>query len=401
MGDEKGKVEVEMKTHLAILFFLLPRMTASYAAYTTMGLLLLEYRKIIVKAFVVVTSCIFLCLVISSIYGPVSYTNAAIEYLMLVPLLLFILGARFSLSANECLYVARSLMIGIFVLSMINMVINGFPFLIPYIHILPDVYGALYGLGGAKIVTITAFFCLFMEVLSGKKSLWLLLAFFNFTFPSYLIAVGAGLAALSVIFIIRDRKVVLAILPVLLLVAGYAYSRIQGMNFGVMEEYGLHPKILSYLTISNMFSDNYFSALFGCGIGQYSSTPALWSSDYLRDLSSHSITLLPGMFDSYCHSEYMSPLLRIFDGNTWALSSSLNKPYSSISTILSEYGIVGMVFILIMLCRSTFSGAFRGESVCLILFVFLLWSVELWHDSPWFIFMLTLSVTYKERILWR
>jgi hypothetical protein len=374
-------------------------MTVSYAAYTSMGLLLLDYKKMVVKSFVIFTSFLFLCLVISSLYGSVSYTNAAIEYLMIIPLVFFIFGARFRLSANECLYVSRFITLGIFVLSLINMIQNGFPFVIPYIHILPDVYGALYGLGGAKIVTVTAFFCVFMEVLSKKRSLWLVLALFNFIFPSYLIAVGVGFAALSIIFILKERKLLLLVFPVFLILFGYAYARIQGMNFSVMDEYGLHPKFLSYLTIMNMFTDNFFTAMFGTGIGQFSSTPALWSSDYLRDLSSHSITLLPGMFDSYYHDEYMSPLLRIFDGNTWALSSSLNKPYSSVSTILGEYGFVGLSVIFLLLYRSICFGNFRSESFCLIIFIFLLWFVDLWHDSPWFIFMMTLAVTYKERVL--
>jgi hypothetical protein len=278
------------------------------------------------------------------------------------------------------------------------MVLYGFPISLPYVDFLPDIYGALYGLGGAKIVTVIGIFSVLMEIRnddSVKPSKWLALAFFNFIFPNYIIGIACGMLALGVWFIKTGKDFFYALIIVFILLA-YLLERLGSVDSSVILEFGYHPKVLSFLNTFDLFSRFPQLTFSGTGLGQYTSVAALWSNDYFREISTQGIPDLPGFYMSNYQNYGLGDVLSYFQGNAWALSSSSNKPYSSFSTLLAETGLFGLFAVMYFLCKRVFESlGLTRISLSVICLLFSLFLLDSWHDSPWVAFML-LMVMAKE-----
>jgi hypothetical protein len=380
---------------IAALLFLMPRSVLSYVGYSFMLPLILNYQiKRMVQLYLILFSCL-LAFIISGFDANVAITNFIVEMIFLVPFIYILVGGGVRLEFDHISLLNKLIIAGTFILSLINMIVHGFPFVLPYVHILPDVYGAMYGLGGAKIVTVVAFFTFYIEMLNKKYSHWILIALFNLIFPSYMIGIFCAFLAMFVMFFKGSKRNYTLLFCAIVPVVFYAFHRVEGMNFSFFNEFGLHPKIYALVNVLIMLYNEGVSLLFGVGLGQYSSTPAIWASAYLNEYSSHNIKSLPGMFSSDFHNEYLVPLLAFFDGNQWAMSSSLNKPYSSLSTIVAEVGLIGFFGFIYLLCRRVIKCFSRNE-IALIIYIVILFLMDLWHDNPWFIFMLAISIRAKE-----
>ncbi|HEY1145988.1 MAG TPA: hypothetical protein VGE84_06580, partial [Allosphingosinicella sp.] len=71
--------------------------------------------------------------------------------------------------------------------------------------------------------------------------------------------------------------------------------------------------------------------------------------------------------------------------NHWILSSSFNKPYSSLSILPAEWGLPAAAALYGLLWwRFISSGTCGRGLVALFIFTVTLFALDLWHDSPWF-----------------
>jgi len=369
-----------------VLLLILPRLIYVYPAYLIAVTLQFKINQnIIVKLLLYVMLTLLLYCTVYIWYS-VSFIAYVIELAFIVPFLLFVFGAKYNVMKS--LMNLRLINFLIFILSVISMIINfDFPFELPYIDYSPDEYAALFGRGGAKIVTILGFFGLVAEVFyDSRNRLYLYIALMNFLIPSYLLGVFCGVLALSFLYI-RSFKSIVGAIAVVILVGSYAVERIYGLNNTLFFDFGIHPKIYAYYSVFSMYLSDPITIVTGTGIGQFSSAASLWASIYIRDLSSHSIPEISGFFMSYFHDRYLGNILSVADENPWAMSSSINKPYSSISTILAEFGFIMGGTCLFLFFRRIWVEIKPGLLKCAVLmFVFCILSIENWHDSPWFMF---------------
>lgn len=376
-----------MSSLVRIVLILLPRSAIAYPLYVFAACLSYKLNlglfKALLSAFLLF-SVLFLVLQFAYQVSPTAFV---IEFVLLLPLLLFIGGAQ--VKPDTRIDTIRVVSLLTFIASILNLFTYGFPAKLPYIHYLPDAYGAFYGLGGAKIVTIIGFFSLFTELNKPKKSrLFLFVAIANFLIPNYMIGIASGVGALSVIFIRKLSQLIILIFLVCIAYWGLN-ERLGTVNSLFLSYFGVSPKVFQFTNLYYLFSENIALLLTGTGLGQYCSTAAQWSSDFLRSVSTHSIPNIPGMFMSEFHDIYMGDALNLVNKDKWALSSSFNKPYGSVSTMIAEMG--PLIFIYIAIRFYTRLGQSIKNKVSLnsiAIFTGLLFLLDTWHDSPWFFFML-------------
>ena len=291
-----------------------------------------------------------------------------------------------------------------FVLSIFNMMSVGFPFLLPYQDYLPDYYSAFYGVGGAKLVTVIGFFSLLVETqeFNHKKIGWLVVALSNFIMPNYILGILCGCIALIFSRIKGYRSLILFGVFVALIFP-YIEYRLINIDNTLMDEFNYHPKILAYITLVELWIEYPHSFFVGVGLGQFCSYPALWASDYMGAFSSHSIPDLPYFSMTEFHDRFLGKYLKLGEVNKWALSSSANKPYTSFSALIAEMGALPFFFLVVGLVS-----CYRklGKEYCLairpvIIFVFLMFFIDLWHDVPVFIFCLALCLRELKEIVVR
>lgn len=376
----------------SVLLLLLPRSAISYPFYVVAVFFMLSIgRKEAIKLGVVtvVSGAVFFAL--SLVYG-ISIVAFLIELPLILPFICYCLG--FSIRGMDHQSVIRVMSSALLLLSVFNMVINyGFPFKLPYIHYLPDAYGALFGLGGAKIVTVLGFFSILAEIYGKNKSrLFLLIAITNFLMPSYLLGVACGMAALGIVFI-RSSTWFLITVGLAATVFSYVIYRLDNMDFSVYFDFGMLPKVYAYYAVIQMYLDEPVTFFLGSGIGQFASTSALWASDYLSEMSSHGIPKIPGFYMSEFHDIYLGKVLDLGVNNFWAISSSFNKPYTSISTLYAEIGVIAATWLGWRFIKVTMSLQCElTPRLLLLVFTGLMFAIDTWHDNPWFMLGLFLIV---------
>jgi hypothetical protein len=154
------------------------------------------------------------------------------------------------------------------------------------------------------------------------------------------------------------------------------------------------PKIYAYFVVIDMFKSDPLTLLFGTSLGQFSGTAALWASEHLATVGAQSVPSLPGLHMSYFHDEYLGSVLALASDNIWALSSSANKPYASVPTILAEFGVLfgGILLYRIFKIINKSTGV-TIEKLVLFIFVFSIFGIDVWHDNPWFLFGLALILS--------
>lgn len=273
------------------------------------------------------------------------------------------------------------------------MVLVGFPFKLPYIDYLPDRYSALYDNGGAKIVTIIGFFGFVSEFFTAEKrnTKYMIISLLNFLVPNYLIGIIMGIGALTVVSM-RKGILIPIVMIITLILAPYALQRFELLDNSFAATSGYNPKVFAYISVLQLYAAHPITIFTGTGAGQFTSTPALWASQYISALSTHDIPNLWGLDMSGYHKEILGPVLSMLSNDSWALSSSASKPYCSITTIFAEYGVF-LTAIIFYLYISAFKvmGFNKKYVVTIFLFVLFLFATDLWHDSLWLGYLLILS----------
>jgi hypothetical protein len=101
---------------------------------------------------------------------------------------------------------------------------------------------------------------------------------------------------------------------------------------------------------------------------------------------------------SYFHEVYLGHFLEVVEDNPWALGSSLNKPYSSLSTILAEFGLfLGGYFIYKMVRHVIVVLGQNNTSAVFTAFGLLIFSIDVWHDNIWFGICLLVAASLEPR----
>lgn len=382
------------KKSLFLLVFtglmVMPRVAVAYLFYSVASVAFVKPEKRAVMSVALLVLFLVFSFLVNLLSGyKISPTAFLLALVMHLPFLAFLAGGGIDNGRIDRFAAVRALSLAVFLLSYFNMVINhGFPLRLPYIHYLPDAYSALFGIGGAKIVTIIGFFALLAELFkSGKKSLiWIGIALSNFIVPSYLIGIACGMAALALPSIKKIHiQVLVAIVGLILL--DFVLARLDAINSGLSDGFGYHPKILALIATARLYINEPITVFLGAGIGQFASTAAEWGSDYLS--TSGRGPQLPGLFMSYFHSEYLGPYLAYAYDDKWIISSSMNKPYTSISVIFAEFGFLvgsGIVYFLTKRCLAIKS----IQAKMILIFCAFIFALDVWHDNFWFAVMLLL-----------
>jgi len=367
----------------------LPRSAATYPLYLLATLLLVDYRRLRRSTLVVLAGGLVFFALAFHLQGPgLSVTALGLELALVLPTLLFLAAAPVRLTAAQATQIVRLLNVLVGVFGFYHLFTLGFPLRLPYRDYLPDEYFGAYGLGGAQLVTLIGFFGLVAEQLSDRPARGLrLLALVNFILPSYILGIVAGVAGLSLL--VRRRPLLLAVGGlVIALPLAYALLRLDLLNTTLAGEFGAHPKRLAFDTVLALYREQPSTLLFGTGLGQFSSVPALWGSTLLA--SGHDIPALPGLFASDYHYDYLGTLLAVSEQDAFALSSSINKPYNSFSTLLAEWGLVATLGFCALMGRRFYQlrAPLGSYSAVLMVTVMILYGGELWHDDLWLGFLL-------------
>lgn len=383
---------------------LLPRTAIAYPFYIIASFLILKKEKQVILRLLMFLALITVFFIINLLFFNISITSFILSVFLQLPFILFICGAKIKTGLSTTSLI-RDINLGILILSIINLVLQGFPLKLPYIDFSPDYYSAFFGFGGAKIVTVIGFFGFAHEISNHKENrskIFLIIGLINFIFPSYLIGIISGCIAFWLHFLkkIKLKKVLLSII-ILGCLFPFINSRVSGLNNEFENQVGYIPKVYSYISIVELYSNYPSTILIGTGIGQFTSTSALWASEYLSQLSTHSIPDSIGLSMSEFHDKILGKVLNLFissDEYSWELSSSVNKPYSSLTTLLSEYGLVlTIILVYIIIKRLNFTTQHSDFYKLIMFFCLIIFLVDNWHDNPWFGYMLlTLNSFNRE-----
>ena len=370
------------------LLTFLPRTALSYPAYSLAPLALVRARDWVPVQIplLLFLTCAF---AVNTLTANVSGTVAVLEYALCLAFLIGAFGAGPDRRWIDPTTLIRLFQLVIAATSLVSLIRMGFPFRLPYVHFLPDYYYATFGLGGARIVTLFGFAGLVCELRQrglGRRMRrgFLLLAAINFLMPNYLIGILAGIAGLSCYALRRPVKAAVVLALLLALIGSYLSFRLQTVSTTFAQLFGLHPKVYQFVLIARMFDDAPLTLWIGGGIGQYGGQAALWTSHLTAELSSFSVPQLPGMFTPEYHERYLQAVMATFLQDIWAISSSSNKPYSSITVLLAEFGlpftalVLGMITYRFVIAPRDLSMAAFG------LFALTLMLVDRVHDLPWF-----------------
>lgn len=372
---------------LLAFLFALPRAAPSYAGYLLTGLLAVEYRESRRSYALLGLLCagIVASFVGASLLGPVSVVAFALECVLLAPMLLFLAGFRTRLTEADTTALFRSLSVILCALSLLNIALSGLK--IPYLNALPDIFGALYGSGGARIVTIAGFVALVRELSRPTRNwFFITVATIDFVVPSFVIGIAAGVIALAVAYARRPRTLVLIGIAVLLALP-YSLGRLDRLNDSFNQEFGYPAKVYAYIIPLQMFADQPARLVFGTGAGQFSSTPALWASDFIRAISAHDVPALPGLAMTKVHKEYLGPVL----ADRAAVRSAANKPYTSVTTVMAELGLPLTILVAGLFATRAIALSSTAFGRAVVIFAIVLLLVDLWHDSPWLSALLLFS----------
>lgn len=375
--------------HLLVSLILLPRFSATYPFYIFSTLLLFSYTKRSSNLTLALLSlCLVSCFFINSLSTNVSPSGFFIEFIFMLPILSFVSFQKFRLSFLTAKATMRSLNFFVFSLSILSMVRQGFPFTLPYIDFAPDYYNGLYGLGGAKIVTIYGFFGVLSEIFITNKTrenvskLHMLFALSNFLMPSYLIGILTGLIAF-VPFLRKNKRFVVLIAITFSFIGPYVLFRLDQLGFNDIANI---PKIKAYLLLIDLYMSHPSTIFIGTGLGQFISQSALWSSTYIAELSTHSIPNIPFFYMSEYHIEFFGPIFsRVQD--FWMISSSAKKPYNSVVALFGETGIIIGGYIIYTVAKRIVGYSLDNVKLSFLIFLFTIFALDIWHDNIFFLFV--------------
>lgn len=375
----------KLKAVVSVIFITLPRTQFGYVFYCIAPFLLFRYRADKCALSALLLTYFFALFVINLLIYSVSITAFLLESALFLPVVYAVAGGGVGKEK-----VLRLCALAALVFSLVNMVKVGFPFQLPYRDYLPDYFSGFYGRGGAKLVTVIGFFALVSELnRDGKKSeLWLTVALINFVTPNYILGIVCGLAALCISRIRLKNLVLLSFLAFLLM--PYVLYRFENLDNSMMNAFGYHPKVLAYLALIELWVEFPHTFFVGTGLGQFSSYPALWSSEYIRAISTHPVPHLPYLFMSEYHDVILGKYLEMGIDNAWAVSSSANKPYVSLVTMIAEMGVFSFFGVFWLLWRryASLSSVEKYKLKPAILFSIFIMSIDIWHDSPIFLYCL-------------
>lgn len=383
--------------HILVSLILLPRLSVTYPFYILSTLLLFSYTKRKSNLYVVFISLFLLsCFFINSISTTVSPSGFLIEYLFILPLLIYASFQKLRLNFLTAKLTIRSLNVFVFFLSVFSMMRQGFPITLPYLDFAPDYYNSLYGLGGAKIVTIYGFFGVLSEIFVANKlhknvnKIYMLFALSNFLMPSYIIGILTGIISLLP-FARKNKKFIVFIVAVFSFIAPYILFRFNQLGFSEIADI---PKIRAFMLLIDLYITHPDTLIIGTSLGQFISQSALWSSTYIAELSTHSIPSIPLFYMSEYHVEFFGPIFTDVQ-NFWMISSSAKKPYNSIVALFAETGVIAGSFIFYKVAKRILGKAPDNYRLSFLIFVFFIFALDIWHDN---IFFLCVTLLFSSLI---
>jgi len=397
---------------IAGAILVLPRTAISYVGYVLAPLLFIDWRFSARQILFLggLTLYVLLALWVQVLQQQlVSPTSAVIELALLFPFLLFIAGARPRGDVAQAIFLLRILNVSLVIISAVR--VFGFHG-IPYFTASPDQWNGLFGLGGAKILTIIGFFGIALELLLREHGhrvsrLALIAAIVNFVVPSYMIGIAVGLAALALAFALSFRfyvssstnRLLRFVLPVVIIVAlavGLTIvDRLGSVNTTVADNLGVHPKVFAQIASFQALADG---QILGLGVGQFTSTPQTWLDPGLTTNVAHRPPELPLFQMSDAYSDRITDYTRIGIQNKWIFSSSLNQPVAGWAALVGEWGL-GIVLIIGAVWRRL-AGTLRSLSLrATAIFVVAVNLIDSWFDSPWFGVALILFYGVAESML--
>lgn len=368
-----------------------PRFALAYPLYTLSPLLTVDFRHSSARSYrrlAVLVGLGAIGYLISSTQGQVSQTAFLVEMILMSPLLLFATGFAIRGNGTEALRAIRVVNGLTLVLSVASLFAHGFPGKIPYLTLTPDDFSGLYGLGGARNVTILGFLGLFGELChsrAGAKAApgFILVAVVNFLAPSYIIGIVCGLLAFSVFYARRPRYA-FALAAVSLPSLWYAFFvRLRQANDVFAVTTGYNPKALAFILIGRVFRAFPRLIFFGVGPGQFSSTPQTWEDPGLRAVSVHAVPHLPGLAASGFEQQFLQPFTQIGLVYRYALSSSIDKPYNGVETLVVEWGLVGIGIMVLVLIECVRLSRVNSMIWIPVLFIGFINIADMWIDSLW------------------
>ena len=389
---------------VCVLFLVLPRVPVAYPLYliASMAIIHLEWTNKQAWWMILSLATFFAASfgLNNSLYD-VSPTGFLLELALLAPLLLFIAGFKVRVTQDEAVTLIRLLNLVIFLLSLVNLVVNwNFPFQLPYFDFLPDAYAAFYDRGGAKIVTIIGLFGLLIEIYTHQPRnrmalAAMLVAACNFILPSYIMGILCGVAAMGLVsFGMRTSWIVVVGLLLSLLVLEDRWNAVADAWF---EDWGMPPKIYAFVLVWDYLSQQPLLLLIGTGLGQFSSEASIWSSELFSEFTK--AVELPGFFMSEHHELAFKDASKIWMFDYWALSSSANKPYGTISSLIAEMGlpVSAIIALLFYLRIQALNSSYRRFAKVVLLSSAALMLVDSWADQPWFSFLILLCSPFLKR----
>ena len=366
-----------------VFLLVLPRTAASYLAYLTAPLFLFEWRKISplqVSMLAGVFGYSLVSVFLTEASGGSSLTSYAIELALIAPFILFAVGVPVISQRVVGVAVIRGLNVILALVSIAKMPFEG----IPYLTVPPDYWNGLFGLGGAKILTIIGFYGILNELLSRERGfsvsrMALVASLLNFVVPSYLLGVIAGVIALSVTHVRKARVLVPLLIVVIPLTWWVASGRFDGIDTTAQALLGSSPKEFAYAASFRILPE---TAFFGAGPGQFASTPQTWVDPGLAGSFAQRIPDVPGLNLTARYRDVVAPYTAVGLESRWAFSSSANQPFAGWATLLGEWGMVALLFIggaVVRMLRGAKQKALAASAI----FFIIVNATDTWLDSPW------------------
>ena len=391
------------------LCLVVPRSSLAYPFYIFASLVLVDFRRSARQAYerlAIIFALVILGLIWSAMHGVVSIASAFIELGLMLPVLFFVCGFEVRGDHRSTVLAIRLINATVFVLSIVNLFAHGFPHKIPYAGMSPDNFAALFGVGGARDVTILGFIGLLGELSLQRSSKPVSKAAFaiaavNFLMPSYVIGIVCGLFAFVICQIRKPMHLVIVLIVALPSLYYALFVRATGLNHTFAQETGYNPKVLAFILIQRVYEQFPVLAPFGVGTGQFSSTPQTWEDPGLRSIAAHGVPHFPGLAITSYHQVFLLPYTSLGMQNIYTISSAALKPYNGMATLLIEWGIVG-IGLLLLLLREAKRLAPRNTVIWTVVVFFLaLNMLDLWIDSPWLgiglLLVRGLSADHEER----
>jgi hypothetical protein len=371
----------------ASLLAIAPRSAFSYPLYVLAAITIVDFRRARIASWAqlaLVTSGALTALLLAPTSERPSTGAFVLELALMSSTLLFACGFSVSGDLESLLPLLRWTNLVLFVVDLVHVAQRG----LPYLSGLPDMLNGLYGSGGARIVTALGFFGLLQEWgLARRGGRWsrraAAFALINFLAPSYVIAILSGLLSLALWYATSPKRLLALVAtaaPSLWYALVHRLGELNGMATSLMGE---SPKHFAYASVWRMYDQHPLLAFLGAGAGQFSSIPQTWVDPGIRAVSRQSVAHFPGLAASGFHSIYVSPYTQLGLSHPYAISSAANKPYTGISTLLAEWGLLGIVILVLIIRRAGVVA--RVNSMMWPALTFFLFTnlVDDWQDSPW------------------